>query len=229
MVLEALVNSLQSTTPTCRHANVSYDYRVQDIEKYNWCTVPDSGSDAVLFISTALLASCICSGQLSALYILLLGAEASRRHFILLCHIEAPVSLRTNIMILSLLSYKEARLSTAWRFIEISFLKANMALIQGFIKEIPWPNHIQNKRHILPPDSGVLLTGGMCQGIAFPVNLGRFGNSFALFLGVQPADIFLYVFLPPILFDAAVRIDFYVFKKVASLSSSTAVVCTLSY
>ena len=104
-----------------------------------------------------------------------------------------------------------------------------MALNQGFAKEIPWPNHIQHKRHILPPDSGVLLTGGMCQGIAFPVNLGRFGNSFALFLGVQPADIFLYVFLPPILFDAAVRIDFYVFKKVASLSSSTAVVCTLSY
>ena len=77
--------------------------------------------------------------------------------------------------------------------------------------------------------SVVLLTGGMCQGIAFPVNLGRFGNSFALFLGVQPADIFLYVFLPPILFDAAVRIDFYVFKKVAFPSSSIAVDCTLSY
>lgn len=99
MVLEALVNSLQSTTPTCRHANVSYDHRVQDIEKYNWCTVPDSGSDAVLFISTALLASCICSGQLSALYILLLGAKASMRSFVLLYHMEAPVLLRINIII----------------------------------------------------------------------------------------------------------------------------------
>ena len=99
MVLEALVNSLQSTTPTCRHANVSYDHRVQDIEKYNWCTVPDSGSDAVLFISTALLASCICSGQLSALYILLLGAKASMTKFVLLCHMEASLLLRT-IMIL---------------------------------------------------------------------------------------------------------------------------------
>ncbi|EIE21844.1 hypothetical protein COCSUDRAFT_56295 [Coccomyxa subellipsoidea C-169] len=49
--------------------------------------------------------------------------------------------------------------------------------------------------------------------LSFPLNLGRVGNAFALFLGVEPADIFLYVFLPPILFDAAVRIDYYVFKK----------------
>ena len=62
-----------------------------------------------------------------------------------------------------------------------------------------------------------IAAGGLCQGIAFPVNLGRFGNSFALFLGVEPAEIFLYVFLPPILFDAAVRIDFYVFKKVLTM------------
>ena len=58
----------------CSSANVTYSHRVQDKENYNWCTVPDSGSDAVLFISIAILASCICSGQLSALYILLLGA-----------------------------------------------------------------------------------------------------------------------------------------------------------
>lgn len=60
----------------------------------------------------------------------------------------------------------------------------------------------------------VLVTGGLCQALSFPFNLGRIGNAFALFLGVEPADIFLYVFLPPILFDAAVRIDYYVFKKV---------------
>ena len=65
-----------------------------------------------------------------------------------------------------------------------------------------------------------IAVGGLCQGIAFPVNLGRFGNSFALFLGVEPAEIFLYVFLPPILFDAAVRIDFYVFKKVLTMCSA---------
>ena len=68
-----------------------------------------------------------------------------------------------------------------------------------------------------------ITAGGLCQGVAFPVNLGRFGNSFALFLGVEPAEIFLYVFLPPILFDAAVRIDFYVFKKVLAMCNATAV------
>ena len=41
----------------------------------------------------------------------------------------------------------------------------------------------------------------------------QFGNSVALFLGVEPADIFLYVFLPPLLFEAAVRIDYFIFKK----------------
>lgn len=57
--------------------------------------------------------------------------------------------------------------------------------------------------------------GGLCQGLAFPVNLGRFGNSMALFLGVEPADLFLYVFLPPLLFDASVRIYYFIFKKVS--------------
>jgi hypothetical protein len=57
--------------------------------------------------------------------------------------------------------------------------------------------------------------------VAFPVNLGRFGNSLALFLGVEPADLFLYVFLPPLLFDAAVRIYYFVFKKVCPQGEST--------
>lgn len=56
--------------------------------------------------------------------------------------------------------------------------------------------------------------GGLFQALAFPMNLGRFGNSIALFLGVEPADVFLYVFLPPLLFDASVRIYYFVFKKV---------------
>ena len=46
------------------------------------------------------------------------------------------------------------------------------------------------------------------------MNMYQFGNSIALFLGVEPADIFLYVFLPPLLFEAAVRIDYFIFKKV---------------
>ncbi len=50
----------------------------------------------------------------------------------------------------------------------------------------------------------------------FPTNggLGRLGNSIAWWLGIEPYELFLYVFLPPLLLDAAVRIDFFLFKKV---------------
>lgn len=34
-----------------------------------------------------------------------------------------------------------------------------------------------------------------------------------LWLGMRPADIFVFVFLPPFLLDLAVRIDFYMLKK----------------
>lgn len=48
----------------------------------------------------------------------------------------------------------------------------------------------------------------------FAGNLGRLGNSIAIWLGIQPYELFFYVFLPPLLMDAAVRIDFFLFKKV---------------
>ena len=44
--------------------------------------------------------------------------------------------------------------------------------------------------------------------------MGRLGNSIAWWLGIQPYELFLYIFLPPLLLDAAVRIDFFLFKKV---------------
>ncbi|KAK9828685.1 hypothetical protein WJX72_001519 [[Myrmecia] bisecta] len=111
----------------CHDQDVTYSHRVDDKEHYNWCTVPESGFDAVLFGAVALLAASILHGKFSALWILLAGAA--------------------------------------------------------------------------------------CQMVAMPLNLGRFGNSLALWLGITPADLFLYVFLPPMLLDSAVRIDFYIFNK----------------
>ena len=58
--------------------------------------------------------------------------------------------------------------------------------------------------------------GGLLQGLMFPTEggLGRLGNSIAWWLGIRPYELFLYVFLPPLLLDAAVRIDWFLFKKV---------------
>ena len=48
----------------------------------------------------------------------------------------------------------------------------------------------------------------------FPANLGRLGNAAAIWLGIQPWELFFYIFLPPLLLDAAVRTDWFMFKKV---------------
>ncbi|DBA74298.1 TPA: Son of sevenless 1, variant 2 [Trebouxia sp. C0004] len=55
--------------------------------------------------------------------------------------------------------------------------------------------------------------GGALQGILFPLNLGRLGNSVSLWLNIEPYELFFYVFLPPLLLDAAVKLDFFLFKK----------------
>lgn len=61
----------------------------------------------------------------------------------------------------------------------------------------------------------VLLGGAALMGLAWPVNLGPLGNSLAIWLGISPWQLFFYAFLPPLLLDAAVRIDWYMFRKVA--------------
>lgn len=48
-------------------------------------------------------------------------------------------------------------------------------------------------------------------------NMGHVNNAVNLWLGMRPADIFVFVFLPPFLLDLAVRIDFFMLKKVRHL------------
>ena len=48
----------------------------------------------------------------------------------------------------------------------------------------------------------------------YEVNLYRLGNAISLWLGIQPPDLFFYAFLPPLLVDAALRLDWYIFSKV---------------
>lgn len=98
---------------------------------FNFCIVPSSGYDAVLFVAVALLVACLVSGKLSSL--------------------------------------------------------------------------------------NVLLVGALVHTIAYQFNLGRIGNSISLWIGLD-GKAFFYVFLPPLLLDSALRIDFYMFRKVLGLS-----------
>lgn len=60
----------------------------------------------------------------------------------------------------------------------------------------------------------VLVAGGLSQLLAAHFNTGRLGNALALWLSMRPKELFFYVFLPPLLLDAAVRTDFFLFQKV---------------
>lgn len=43
-------------------------------------------------------------------------------------------------------------------------------------------------------------------------------NAVVLWLGMDPPDVFVYIFLPPLLLDSAVRMDFFLLKKVTPLT-----------
>eukprot|EP00882_Tetradesmus_deserticola_P019578 GHRQ01021080.1.p1 GENE.GHRQ01021080.1~~GHRQ01021080.1.p1 ORF type:complete len:110 (-),score=22.20 GHRQ01021080.1:569-898(-) len=68
----------------------------------------------------------------------------------------------------------------------------------------------------------LLPAGAVLMAIAFPVNLGALGNSLAIWLGISPWQLFFYVFLPPLLLDAAVRIDWFMFRKVSTTKQAQA-------
>ncbi len=53
-------------------------------------------------------------------------------------------------------------------------------------------------------------------GFVYPFNLREIGNGVALWLGIEPYELFFYIFLPPLLLDAALKIDWYIFKKVCA-------------
>ena len=60
----------------------------------------------------------------------------------------------------------------------------------------------------------VLLAGAATEGLAMPFNLGRLGNALTLWLGINPPELFFYAFLPPLLLDSALSLDYFLFKKV---------------
>ena len=52
------------------------------------------------------------------------------------------------------------------------------------------------------------------ESFAFHFNLWQLSNASAMWMGMNPPDIFLYIFLPPLLLDSASRIEFFMFRKV---------------
>lgn len=47
-------------------------------DSYNWCIVPKSGSDAILYAAVAILVGCLVQGKLSSVWILVAGALLCR-------------------------------------------------------------------------------------------------------------------------------------------------------
>ncbi|KAI8472713.1 MAG: Sodium/hydrogen exchanger family-domain-containing protein [Monoraphidium minutum] len=112
----------------CMNDTVTYEHRVNNPVAYNWCIVPESSYDVVLFGGLAVVLACMLQGKLASVIVLLAGAALA--------------------------------------------------------------------------------------GLAWPVNLMQLSNSLNIWLGIAPWQLFFYVFLPPLLLDAAVRIDWYMFRKV---------------
>lgn len=49
----------------------------------------------------------------------------------------------------------------------------------------------------------------------FYVNLLQIGNAVSIWLDIKPADLFFYAFLPPLIVEQAIRIEFFMFKRIA--------------
>lgn len=64
----------------------------------------------------------------------------------------------------------------------------------------------------------LLLAGGVLGVVNYYANLLRLSNAIALWLQIQPPYLFWYAFLPPLLVDAAMRLDFYTFSKASGVA-----------
>lgn len=57
-------------------------------------------------------------------------------------------------------------------------------------------------------------TGGILEVFTYKFNMRQLSNGTAIWLGIEPPDLFIFVILPPLLVDSALRIDFFMFRKV---------------
>lgn len=112
----------------CESDEASYDHRVYNEDQYNFCSVPEKGFDAILFVAIGVTVTCL----------------APRKHYAIV----------------------------------------------------------------------MLILGALLQLLNVHVNIRELSNALNVWIGIRPAKLFFYIFLPPLLLDSAVRIDFFIFKKV---------------
>lgn len=136
----------------------------------------------------ALLVASVCTGKLSAIWMLIIGE---------LCRLHTP----------GLPGSSRSSRSCCQRLLAGSCEPSERACVPLCPQlSSSWPGQ---------PFPKPRFCAGGCFGLAnYYENMLRLSNAIALWLGIQPPDLFFYAFLPPLLVDAALRMDFYIFKKV---------------
>ncbi|GAX85098.1 hypothetical protein CEUSTIGMA_g12518.t1 [Chlamydomonas eustigma] len=66
--------------------------------------------------------------------------------------------------------------------------------------------------------ASVFVLGCLTQLLSFKYNLGRLGNAISILFGVQPPETFFFIFLPPVLLNSLLHVDYFLFRKVSLLS-----------
>ena len=224
--------SLNCAPPTCANSPLAFSECCHKgascgPDDYNWCAVPHRPWDTLLFAGIAVVIACLSQGPYSSLIVLVAGESWMVEQSTLLqeCYAKRP-----------------------WPRQLLSRIGQGAAMC-GRMSECPttprmechaassWPRASHEPEHTssvvghqcLP--CSMLSAGGALMGFVYPFNLREIGNGVALWLGIEPYELFFYIFLPPLLLDAALKIDWYIFKKVRTTgrpSTSPPSSCTCS-
>ena len=185
---------------------------------FHFCIVPDSSYDAVLFVAVALLVATAASIKMSALNVLLVGGcgtgmGASPVHIYHMgCRLlpgldPGPMHTCLNVSKPWCSSAMQAR-HARW---------SPTATIWAGQQGLPARQHHGLVLHA----AAAARFAATCHTCHCPAVSARFGNSISLWLGMEPAEVFFYVFLPPLLLDSSLRVDFFLFKKASLCRAET--------
>lgn len=93
-------------------------------------------------------------------------------------------------------------------------LSSHDAVCRGYYSGLQPAQCTKAEGKRVPATHDADVAGGILEAFAYQFNLHQLSNASAIWLGIQPPDLFIFVFLPPLLVDSALRIDYYMFRKV---------------